>query len=71
LPESKPKAQQQQGQVKPQTPEEPKESLWSVDKVGNFLFVASQFGAIYRVEYYSFTQIDGKRVRDASLFTRA
>jgi len=42
--------------------EESKESLWSIEKCGGFLFVASQFGLVYQVDYETFATVGHRKV---------
>jgi hypothetical protein len=48
------------------------DSIWSIEKVGPYLFLSSQFGVIYKVDYESFLQLDhGKKVADGYVKVRS
>jgi len=45
-------------------------ALSYANRLSDFLFVASQFGVIYRIDYDSFVQLDAKRVADGYVKVR-
>jgi WD40 repeat protein len=42
--------------------EDDKESLWSVEKCGDYVFVASQYGIVYQIEYDTFATVSHRKV---------